>query len=239
MIRTALILICIATFMAACSTSRVEPEPRDPYEKTNRSIHAFNKGFDKNLVGPAAKGYGAITPPALDTAISNFASFLGLPGQAVNNILQFDLKGFGQTLATFVVNALTFGIADPASEAGIVDNDADFGQTLYVWGVPSGPYLEVPLLGPATVRYTVGFVVDLALNPTDSLLPEGTDGVGFTFKILDRLGDRNQFADIVEGALYDTTDSYLTSKTLYLQNRKFHLNKGVNEDTLEDPFADF
>ena len=226
--------------LSACAAPVTKTAIYDPYEKSSRKVHAFNKGLDRALIGPTAKGYGFITPPVLIHTISNFSGYLGLPGQAVNNILQADAKGFGQTLLTFTVNSLTFGLGDLASEAGITDNNADFGQTLHVWGVGQGIYHEMPVLGPSTTRDTIGFVVDTVINPVNLLESSDARWAGFGFSVLDRLGDRNQYSEVIEDTLYNSEDSYIAARSLYLQNRDFKLNKGtINEDSLEDPFADF
>lgn len=233
------LLIAAIGMLSACTTPVSKTEFNDPYESQNRKMHEFNKSLDRALVGPTAKGYGFITPPLIIHIIGNISGFLGLPGQAVNNVLQGDVKGFGQTISRFAVNSLTFGLGDLATEAGIPDNNADFGQTLHVWKFRQGVYHEVPLLGPSTERDTIGFIVDTALNPTNFILPSGTDGVGLTFGILDRLGDRNQYSDVIEDTLYNSDDSYATARSLYLQNRNYKLNGDIIEDSLEDPFADF
>jgi phospholipid-binding lipoprotein MlaA len=213
-------------------------ETYDPKERTSRSVHEFNKGLDKVLVGPTAKGYGTIIPKVLRRTVSNAAGYLGLPIQAVNNVLQVDPKGLGQTVLRFAVNSLTFGLGDLATEAGIPDNNADFGQTLHVWGVPQGVYHEMPVLGPSTTRDTVGFLIDSTINPINFLIPN-EPLVGPSFYVLDRLSDRDQYSEVIEDTLYNSDDSHATAKSLYLQNRNFHLNSGVDEDSLEDPFAEF
>ncbi len=229
-------LVATAIMLSACTQPVSKSAFNDPYEPQNRKVHAFNKGLDRALVGPTAKGYGFITPPVLVNMVDNVAGYLGLPGQAVNNILQNDAKGLGQTVLTFTLNTLTFGLGDLATNAGVPDNNADFGQTLDVWGFRQGIYHEVPVLGPSTERDTIGFIVDTALNPTSLVVPAG---VSTGFSVLDRLGDRNEFSDVIEETLYESEDSYATARSLYLQNRNFKLNNGVNEDSLEDPFADF
>ncbi|MEH6359425.1 MAG: MlaA family lipoprotein, partial [Amylibacter sp.] len=102
------VLFTALCVLSACAAPVIKTAIYDPYEKSSRKVHAFNKGLDRALIGPTAKGYGFITPPVLIHTISNFSGYLGLPGQAVNNILQADAKGFGQTLLTFTVNSLTF-----------------------------------------------------------------------------------------------------------------------------------
>lgn len=225
--------------LSACAAPATKTATYDPYEKSSRKVHAFNKGFDTVIVSPAADGYVTITPPLLVHMIGNFAGFLGLPGQAVNNALQGDIKGLGETTLTFALNALTFGFGDFATEAGVPDNNADFGQTLHVWGVGQGIYHEIPILGPSTTRDTAGFFVDLAINPLNVLDSSDVRLAGVGFFILDKLGDRSQYSSFYEETLYNSEDSYATARSLYLQNREFFLNKGIAEESLEDPFADF
>jgi phospholipid-binding lipoprotein MlaA len=233
------VVIVALTALSACSAPVARGEFNDPYEASSRKVHAFNKGFDKAIFNPSAKGYVAITPPLVVRMVSNFAGFIGLGGQAVNNVLQADAKGFGETALRFAVNALTFGLGDLATEAGIPDNNADFGQTLYVWNVKQGVYHEIPLLGPSTTRDTVGFFVDLAINPLNIADAPNARWAGVGLFVLDRLGDRSQYSAFYDEMLYNSEDSYATARNIYLQNRNFFLNKGVVEDTLEDPFANF
>ncbi len=234
-------LFVISCVLSACaSLDQVsKSEFNDPYEKSSRRVHAFNKGLDKALIGPAANGYTTITPPLFVRIIGNVSGYIGLPGQAVNNILQGNAKGLGETVLTFALNTLTFGLGDLASEAGVKDNNADFGQTLHVWGAKQGIYHEIPVLGPSTTRDTVGFFVDLAINPVNLLESSNARWAGFGFTVLDRLGDRSQFSEFFEETLYNSEDSYATARSFYLQNREFFLSEGVNEDSLEDPFVDF
>lgn len=234
-------LFVISFALSACAAldQPSKSDFNDPYEKSSRRVHAFNKGLDKALIGPTANGYTTITPPLLVRMIGNFAGYIGLPGQALNNILQGNAKGLRQTVATFTLNSLTFGLGDLASEAGVKDNNADFGQTLSVWGVKQGIYHEIPVLGPSTTRDTVGFFVDLVINPVNVLESSDARLAGFGFTVLDRLGDRSQFSEFFEETLYKSEDSYATARSFYLQNRNFFLSEGVNEDNLEDPFADF
>ncbi len=227
----------VLTMLSACSASVTKSNFNDPYEKSSRKVHAFNKGFDKVLVNPASKGYIAATPPVLVRMIGNFASFLGLPLQALNNILQGNPKALAQTAATAAVNAFTFGLGDLASEAGIPDNNADFGQTLNVWKFKQGIYYEMPIIGPSTTRDTVGFFVDLFINPLGLVGTSSEHWASFGFTVLDKLGKRSQYSAFYNETLYGSEDSYATARSLYLQNRNYFLHNGVNVNTLEDPFA--
>ena len=231
--------------LAACGAGPAADGFNDPYEATNRKVHAFNKGVDRALVGPAAKGYGAVPEP-LKRAVGNVADTLDLPGDIANNLLQLRLAAAAQNTLRLGVN-LTFGLAgtmDVSSELGLEGRPTDFGETLHVWGVGEGPYLELPLAGPSTVRDTVGTVVDVALNPVRLALPEKEATAATALKLFSRLGDRDRFSDTVDSLLYDSADSYAQARLLYLQNRRFQLGKGggdatgASDDGFIDPYAD-
>lgn len=236
-------LAVAAVLLSACGS----PDAggiNDPFEPANRKVHAFNKGVDRALVGPASKGYGVVPEP-LKRAVGNVADTLDLPGDIANNLLQFRLFAAAENTLRLGVN-LTFGLAgtlDVSSELGLQGKPTDFGETLHVWGVGEGPYLELPLVGPSTARDTVGMVVDVALDPLRAVLPEKEATAATVLKLFSRLGDRDRFSDTVDSLLYDSADSYAQARLLYLQNRRFQLGKagaaaGAEDDGFIDPYAD-
>lgn len=230
--------------LAACGAAPSGDGINDPFEPTNRKIHAFNKGADRALVGPASKGYG-IVPEPVKRAVGNVADTLDIPGDIANNLLQLRLAAAAQNTLRLGVN-LTFGLAgtmDVSSELGLEGLPTDFGETLHVWGVGEGPYVELPLAGPSTVRDTVGTVVDVALNPVRLALPKKEATAATILKLFSRLGDRDRFSDTVDSLLYESADSYAQARLLYLQNRRFELAKGGaagggSDDGFIDPYAD-
>lgn len=231
-----IVLFIILVAVSACAAPSSRNAVYDPFEPANRSIHAFNKGLDRAVIGPAAKAYTTVTPTLIVRMIDNFANYLSLPAQAANNILQGDAIGFKDTLLRATLNTLTFGVGDLATNAGVPDNDADFGQTLHVWGLPQGAYLELPILGPSTARDTAGIIVDTVLDPVNFIVPSDLDGERIGLVVLDSLEDRDRNKAIIEGTIYTSEDSYKTARTIYLQNRNFKLNRGkVRESDLEDP----
>jgi phospholipid-binding lipoprotein MlaA len=243
-LRVSLALFAFAG-LAACGGTPSANGINDPFEPTNRKIHGFNKGVDRALVGPASKGYG-IVPQPLKRAVGNVADTLDIPGDIANNLLQLRLVAAAENTLRLGVN-LTFGLAgtiDVSSELGLEGRPTDFGETLYVWGVGEGPYLELPLAGPSTVRDTVGTVVDVALNPVRLALPEKEAMAATALKLFSRLGDRDRFSDTVDSLLYESADSYAQARLLYLQNRRFELGKGdgtaegASDDGFIDPYAD-
>jgi phospholipid-binding lipoprotein MlaA len=215
-------------------------EPFDPNEATNRKIHKFNLGLDRAVVRPAGKGYVAIIPDDIETAVGRFAFNLSIPSAVVNNVLQGNMRGAIQDTARFVVNTTVGlgGIFDPATEMNMPKGtDADFGQTLYVWGVPEGPYIELPVLGPATHRRAVGKVVDVFTNPITYLLEAPLSYLGTATALAARLGDRGRYAKTIDSILYESADGYAQARSLYYQNRRFKLGNGTN-DAYSDPYSD-
>jgi phospholipid-binding lipoprotein MlaA len=144
----------------------------DPYERMNRQTFAFNQTFDGWVVAPLADAYDAIFPSFVRTGVRNFFANLSTPALLVNNLLQGNVGEAGTTLARFAINTVSSaGLVDTASYVGLEGHNADFGETLALSGVSSGPYIVVPLLGPTTARDGIGTIVDVALNPTLYIFP--------------------------------------------------------------------
>lgn len=237
-ITTAMLL---AALLSACSVPPPGDAVYDPEERGNRNMHAFNKALDKNLVAPVARGYGMVVPLQADRAISNVANHLAIPGEIVNSTIQLNFEDVTINTIRFLVNTV-FGLGgmyDFATAAGMdEDVDTDFGETLYVYGFPEGVYLELPVYGPSTERAAYGLVVDFFLDPVGNVLPSSARKVTFPLYVVDKVGDRNEFDDVISGILYGSEDSYVTARSLYLQNRRFQLQRGaVDVDNLEDPYA--
>ena len=235
----ALIVACIALSACAPGDRTVGPDGvYDPYEATNRKVHAFNRGLDRAVVRPAGKGYSTVVPDDIEDAVGNFAENLGQPSSLVNALLQGDLRGAGLSTVRFLVNS-TLGMAglfDAASDFGIPEHETDFGETLHVWGVGEGAYLELPIVGPSTQRDTVGLVVDLFTNPLRYTLDAPEENYGTVAGVASRVGDRGRFADTVDGILYESADSYAQLRLIYLQNRRFELGDEAAATEI-DPFA--
>ncbi|MGK7752800.1 MULTISPECIES: MlaA family lipoprotein [unclassified Roseovarius] len=210
----------------------------DPYEEENRRTHAFNRALDRNLVGPAGKGYSGFIPDDVENMIGRFAFNLSIPGAVVNNILQGNMKGATEDTYRFLVNTTIGlgGLFDTASELNMPQaTDADFGQTLHVWGVREGAYIELPLLGPSTERAAAGRIVDLFTNPLTYVLDEPENYYGTVASAATGLSDRGRYADTIDSILYDSADSYAQARSLYIQNRRFKLGGGSG-GALEDPY---
>lgn len=149
------------------------PDASDPFEPLNRRILSFNRGVDYVLLDPLTRAYAFVMPDLARQSVRNMFANLNTPVVLVNDMLQLRGKDALVTTARFVINS-TMGMAglfDPATTFGLEANDANFSQTLSVAGVPTGPYLVVPLFGPTTVRDGFGGIVDLAMSPQAYVLP--------------------------------------------------------------------
>lgn len=214
----------------------------DPYERTNRKIHEFNRRFDEAVFRPASKGYTTIIPAPMLDSVNYFADNLTMPSVFVNSLAQGNLDRAGKAALRFVINSTVgfAGLADPATEFGIEHVDTDFGATLYTWGVGEGPYVELPFYGPSTVRDSIGVIADLLTNPLTFAPQRPVKNIGVITQVLRYMGQRGRYSDTVDSILYGSADSYAQARTIYLQNRRFELAGGAGGsyvDIYEDPYS--
>lgn len=148
----------------------------DPLEEANRKVFTFNQGLDRYFLGPIASFFGYVTPGPVKQGLRNFFDNLNSPVVIINDALQLEWKDVAVTTAGFVVNTTVGigGLFEPAKHIGLPRHVSDFGQTLALARMPSGPYLVIPVAGPSTARGTVGSVVDLMLRPTTWFFPPAT-----------------------------------------------------------------
>ncbi len=212
--------------------------PYDPYEQSNRRTHEQNKSIDRAVLRPVAEGYHAAVPDDVETGISNFATNLSLPGAMVNNALQGNGVGLTSDFYRFLVNS-TLGLGGLIDVATRLDmpaaTDADFGQTLYAWGVHEGPYVELPLLGPSTSRAAAGRVVDIFTNPLGYVIEDPEIYYVAGARVSRALSGRGRYSESIDSVLYDSADSYAASRSLYLQNRRYKVGS-AGSDTYLDPY---
>lgn len=233
-------LLGLAGLVSGCATptpeQKASAEVFDPYESTNRAIHSFNLGVDRALFRPASKSYVAIVPPPMVDSFNSFAVNISMPGQMIDSLLQGNFRQAGHALARFVINSTVgfAGLADPASDFKIPEVNTDFGETLHIWGVGEGAYVELPFYGPSTARDAVGVLVNLFTNPLDYAKNQPAKNIGVYSEIVRRMGDRGRYSDAVDAILYESADSYAQSRTIYLQNRRFKL-EGDSPDLYISP----
>jgi phospholipid-binding lipoprotein MlaA len=216
----------------------------DPYETTNRKVHAFNRSFDRSVTRPLGRTFGSGGEPSdLTLALIQVGDNLRTPQQAVNRLLQGELGLATQNIYRFVVNStLGFGgLFDVAGDFGVPADDTDFGQTLHVWGVPEGAYVELPILGPSTERATAGLIVDVFTDPLGQVLTRPERRASLAVRLAGRAAKRNRYGGAVDSVLHESADSYAQSRLIYLQNRRFELSGGEvvpSGDTFTDPYED-
>ena len=198
------------------------PPPEDPFESMNRGFYAGHNGLDRTFFLPLAKLYRALTPGFIGKAIHNGVTNLAEPVVVANDILQGRLKQATHDALRITANSTAgfLGMMDVATPAGLPHHDNDFGVTLGRWGVKPGPYLFVPLLGPTTVRDTIGQVADIFLNPLLYMRFPGHMTLEITSPIVSGLDTRYRAEPGLQNILSQATDPYATLRSVYLQNRE-------------------
>lgn len=220
--------------LAGCATlpAGARPDPRDRFERFNRSVFALNQTLDKAVARPVAVAYRRITPGPVRTGVANFFVNLGYPTVMVNDLLQGKLKPFARDTGRLVVNT-TIGIGglfDPATRMGLGANDEDLGQTFGRWGIGPGPYLVLPLLGPSTVRDGIGSVGDAFTNPK-SYIDEPYVRYGLT--ALELVSGRAELLD-TDSVLNESFDPYAFMRSAYLQRREYLVHDGDVPEPAEE-----
>jgi phospholipid-binding lipoprotein MlaA len=200
----------------------------DPWEGFNRAMFTVNENIDHYALEPVAKGYNVITPDELQRCFRNFFQNLRVPLQGFNGLLQGKPVQTASDLGRFTVNT-TIGLAgflDLATHFGLERHEEDFGQTLGVWGVPNGPYLVIPLLGPSTVRDTGGLAVDSVLTPgwyyLDAAVTVGS-------RVFDTINSRSLVLEDVDRLREASFDFYSSVRNGYLQHRETLLRDRSDE----------
>lgn len=227
-------LVLSALFVAGCASAPGRTTNADPYEGFNRGVYKFNDTLDRAALKPLAKGYRKVTPGFVRTGIGNVLSNLEYPGTFVNQFLQGKWAlGFRDT-GRFLINS-TLGVAgifDVATPLGLEKNDEDFGQTLAFWGVSSGPFVNLPLLGPSTMRDAPARAFDWLTNPlqyTD--IPWEAE---WGQRVIGVVHQRSELLPL-DDTLQRTYDPYAFIRDAWIQQREFNVYDGnPPPETLED-----
>jgi phospholipid-binding lipoprotein MlaA len=226
--------------VAGCARPIASAQPNDPFEKENRAMHAFNIGLDRKVLKPVSASIGGTGRGPVATGLNNFVDNLDTPRDVVNDILQLRIgKAVHNSLRFFVNSTVGLGgIFDPATAAGVLAKPTDFGETLYVWGVGEGHYMELPVFGPSTARDAAGKVVDFALNPLSPLIKAPESYAVSTARVGDVVAARARHGETIDSILYGSADSYVQSRLLYLQNRRYELGQQAPDAAAIDPYED-
>ncbi|HYS64033.1 MAG TPA: VacJ family lipoprotein [Paraburkholderia sp.] len=225
-LRTTVLALAATGLISGCATGP-DRKPGDPFEPVNRAVFNFNDGVDRYVAVPVAKGYQKVTPRPLRTAVSNFFSNLGDLSNAANALLQLKITDATEDIIRFAFNS-TFGLGgllDWATPAGLPKHHQDFGLTLGHWGIPSGPYLVLPLFGPSTVRDSMGLVVDVKFNPLNYIEPAERNPL-YVLQFVSVRSDLLGATDLLQQA---ALDKYSFVRDAYTQQRRARL-RGTSDN---------
>lgn len=234
------LLIIITLLTSSCATIDGPPNPDDPFERFNRTVFSYNEFADKNVLKPVAKAYDFVMPSFANKAVSNFFNNLDDITVIFNQLLQFKFNKAALTSARFVYNS-TIGLAgliDVAKHMDIPKQKEDFGQTLAVWGVDSGPYIVLPVLGPATVRSTVGLIGDkFTYNPVYKKQNQGERLITSAIEVIDMRAGLLKAGNIIDKI---APDKYAFMRDAWLERRNYLIYDGNPPDDfdIEELFED-
>jgi len=230
-------VLCVACASAPTNPdgSQIERSPADPWEPLNRAMYESNGFLDRVTFKPLAKGYGKVVPKFIRRGIRNFSRNLRAPLNIINCLLQGKAEGFRQT-GRFLINSTVGlgGFIDVATHTGIDVQQEDFGQTLAVWGVPDGPYVFIPVLGPLTLRDAVMVPLNFLADPLVYYKDTSVRDKVFLVRAIDF---REQILTSTEAQIKSAHDPYIRVREAYLQNRKFHIYDGDPPE--DDDFDEF
>ncbi len=226
--------IALAAAVSALAGCAAGPDRRDPFEPFNRSIMRFNDDVDGLVLKPVATAYRDVLPAPLRTGVNNFFSNLGDAWSTVNALLQLKVPYAAENFMRFGINTVFGfgGILDIASEAGLERHREDFGQTLGHYGVPPGPYVVLPLLGPSTVRDTAALGVDWKGDLVRRTDTESVRNLLQGVRIVDTRANLRRATSVMEEI---SLDRYTFVRDAYLQKRRAEIFEGEPPELPEEP----
>jgi len=219
--------------LAGCaSVPAGKADPRDPFERANRSIYSFNTAADHAVFRPAARAWKATVPQPVRHGMSNFVNNLGYTGTIINDLLQGKFTQGGHDFTRLLINTVFgFGFFDPATAAGLERHDEDLGQTLGKWGVPAGPYLMLPFFGPSSVRDAPMRLADDYINARHYIKDPYVD---WGLWAAEKLETRASLLSL-DPELDRTYDPYAFIRNAWIQRRQYEVRDGEGND---NPDAD-
>ena len=221
-------LVLAMAALAGCASVQT-PTPGDPLEGVNRTVFKFNDTVDTYALKPVAKGYAWAVPQPVRSSVTNFFSNVGDVYIAANELLQLKIAdGVGDVMRV-VINTVfgVGGLFDVATLAKLPKHSSDFGVTLGHYGVPSGPYLVLPLLGPSTVRDTAGLAVDYYGNPLSYVHPSSVSWALYGVNLVNTRANLLTTVDVLSAA---AIDKYSFIRNAYLQRRRFLISGADGSD---------
>jgi len=225
---------CAAAPRDAAVTDDVDAE-HDPAEPVNRAIFKVNVAADHAVMKPVAQAYTEHMPEGVQKGIHNVVQNLKEPAVAVNDVLQGNVKHAWRSVQRLAVNSTAgvVGIFDVANKLGLPPHKADFGQTLAVWGVGEGPFVELPLLGPSNARDAVGTVVDLAMNPLTYVGGAPATYAGVATGSANVVDTRAQHLHDLDELERNSLDYYATLRSVYRQHRDAEISAAKEREQPE------
>ena len=219
-VRLAPLFVCAGVAMMPFAANAATED--DPWEGFNRVVFKFNDTLDTYALKPIAQGYQFITPQFLEDGIHNMYRNVGDVRNLANNVLQVKPHAAGVDTARLLMNTIigVGGFFDVGTKMGLQRNDEDFGQTLGYWGLNSGPYLVLPLLGPSTVRDALGIYPDSYAEPYRYMHDVSARNTVAGMKIIDARANLLSAEKLISG------DKYIFIRNAYLQSREFKVKDG-------------
>jgi len=220
-----LLVVGLISGLSGCATTSEYADERDPLQSVNRAVYEFNDALDEYALKPIAKGYQWVMPGFADRGVTNFFGNLDDVRVTINDLLQFKPGQAGEDGSRFLINT-TLGIAgfmDVATGFGFEKHNEDFGQTLGVWGVPTGPYIVLPLFGPSSVRGAFGLAGDYAAAPVTYLVDWDAALALGAVALIDFRADNLSVTDLVDEA---ALDKYEFLRDGYFQHREYLIYDG-------------
>ena len=252
-----LFLLIISFIISGCTSatkdqviaeSIASQKVSDPIEPINRAVFSFNTVFDRVAVRPIAIIYRGVLPEFVRNRIAYSLDNLSMPVTTINNILQFEFGKAGVSTARFVINS-TIGIVgffDPASYFGLEADYEDFGQTLAVWGVPTGPYIVLPFLGPSSPRDFTGLLSTSLIDPTYQVGNSANRDLFRYYRMGVRaVNFRSENIEIFDDLQNNSIDYYAAVRSFYNQSRNsqvsdnLEVSPSINQDNLFNEFEEF
>lgn len=218
-------VFAIAIALTGCATTN---DPRDPFEGFNRAMFSLNDKIDQAALKPAATVYQNTVPLVVQIGVGNFFGNIGDVWTSVNNLLQGKMADGVTDMMRVIVNS-TFGLGgliDIGSDVGMVKHNEDFGQTLAVWGVASGPYVVLPFLGPTTLRDTLALPADVYGDLWSYKRPVGVRNAGAALRVVDQRSVVLDATNLIEDA---ALDRYEFIRDGFLQRRANNVNDGESK----------
>ena len=240
-------IILISTSILLLSANLKAETGKECFEKVSRSIFKFNQGFDRTVIKPIASGYNRL-PKVIKDGTGNFTSNIATLLTVPNHVLQGNWRLAGESSASFLINSTIgiFGLANPAAKLGLKNQQEDVGQTLGAYGVSAGCYFVLPILGPTTVRDSVGMIADSFVDPfaqvtlreKEFLSMSGSQIDYYSLKGATAVDFRADNMTNLDSLEKNSIDMYAAMKSLYLQSRAKKIGNIFSSDN-DDEWGEF